>query len=517
MVILILGITVSSSYKTSVLKQEARDAAVIRPLEELSHIAFFNDEYVDLQTYIAFVPKTDGALSILVSNINNVIVASDDIRKLGKTIPELKDEGNLYWRQKELKNASGVLGKISVQFSRAALNEANYKLFYLGLSIALIGMIISAVVGIMMGRLLTRRLDVLRKAAQHYANGNFDHRATFAGNDEISELGGAFNLMAQMLQSHISEIEQSHERFRLAITGTNDGIWDWDILKGKIYYSPEYLAILGLSPEDPEVESIDCWRDRVHPEDFPHVLGNLIEHLDGKESYFAYEHRMRKKNNDYIWVLIRARAQFNEGVPTRISGSLSDITIRKQYEQKIHHQAMHDSLTGLPNRSLFEDRLQSTLHTAKRNDKPVVVLMMDLNGFKKINDTYGHLVGDQLLKEVAQRISSVIRSQDTISRFGGDEFLLILPETDSDQAINVIQKIDQCLSRKFIVSQYEFFISSSIGGATFPRDGEQTEDLMKCADSAMYAAKSSGYLFQFFSEKEKPSNVIPMRKGRGRR
>lgn len=500
MVGVMLWSTLSISFDASNTKQEAHDEAVIRPLMELGRIALLNEEYSDLQTYISFVPKTDGALHVIVSNVDNTIVASSDITELSKPLHKLAESDDLYWRTQTIADEAGTLGKLSVQFSNASLHATKTTALMLGIAVALIGMTFIAVVGVMMGVLLTRRLENLRDKAHRFATGEFDCLTEIQGNDEIAELGHTFNRMARMLKQHIHEIEENHERYSLAVSGSSDGIWDWNVEQGFVYFSATFKEMLGYSDDDTVFENnINSWKDRIHPEDLPGVIGAMLDYLDSSSSYFVCEHRLRMKSGEYMWGLMRARAHFNQdGEPTRLAGSLTDITERKQFEQKIHHQAMHDTLTGLPNRALLEDRLRHALAEATRHNTAVTVLMMDLDRFKEINDTLGHPVGDALLVEVAMRMRTVIRKSDTLSRFGGDELVLVLPNTNMEQAMVVISKITTAFLPHFHVEGKDLIIQCSIGGAVFPDDGTDAETLIKRADVAMYAAKRGRIGYSFY-------------------
>ncbi len=173
--------------------------------------------------------------------------------------------------------------------------------------------------------------------------------------------------------------------------------------------------------------------------------------------------------------------------------AIEDITERKQYEEKIQHMAFHDSLTGLPNRKLFSDRLGIALAQAKRNNKILGIVMLDLDNFKDVNDTLGHDVGDILLKAVAERLSGTLRKSDTVARFGGDEFVLIFPDMDViEEAIQVVQKIIDRFHKPFLIDTHQLVVTTSIGITVYPNDGMDEEILIKKADIAMYQAKQAG-------------------------
>jgi diguanylate cyclase (GGDEF)-like protein len=173
--------------------------------------------------------------------------------------------------------------------------------------------------------------------------------------------------------------------------------------------------------------------------------------------------------------------------------TFQDITERKQSEEKIRQMAYHDSLTGLPNRKLFSDRLGIALAQAKRNQKEVGIAMLDLDHFKGVNDTLGHDVGDLLLKATAERLSAALRKGDTVARFAGDEFLLILPDLKViEDAIQVAQKIVDSFRKPFLIGTHQLVVKTSIGIAVYPNDGIDEGMLLKNADIAMYQAKQAG-------------------------
>jgi diguanylate cyclase (GGDEF)-like protein/PAS domain S-box-containing protein len=179
-----------------------------------------------------------------------------------------------------------------------------------------------------------------------------------------------------------------------------------------------------------------------------------------------------------------------------------DVTERKQFEEKIWHQANYDLLTQLPNRRLFEDRLTQAMKKAQREGQPLALLFIDLDGFKTVNDTLGHDLGDVLLMEAAQRISGCVREMDTVARLGGDEFTVILPVmTDTARVIQRAEAIVQALDAPFDLAGETVSISASVGIAVYPKDGGDVETLLKSADQALYAVKHHGkHGYRFFNE-----------------
>jgi diguanylate cyclase (GGDEF)-like protein/PAS domain S-box-containing protein len=219
-------------------------------------------------------------------------------------------------------------------------------------------------------------------------------------------------------------------------------------------------------------------------------------------SVTGFESQVYRKNGDVIWISENARAVFAEdGTPIGYEGTVEDITERRLYQVRIEHQANYDTLTGLANRSLLQDRLQQALLTAASSERRIAVAFVDLDRFKFINDSLGHHVGDELLKSVAGRLKSCVRECDTVARLGGDEFVLLINgHTGPESVRQLMDRILAAVAQPWVIEQGEFLVSCSIGVALHPDDGEEAQTLLKHADSAMYRAKDSGRNnFQFFT------------------
>jgi diguanylate cyclase (GGDEF)-like protein/PAS domain S-box-containing protein len=289
-------------------------------------------------------------------------------------------------------------------------------------------------------------------------------------------------------------VKESEERYALAARAANDGLWDWDLGTGSIYYSTRWKAMLDLD-EDAVGDSPQEWLGRVHPDDWAGLLAAIDDCRCGGTSSFEFEHRVKAKDGRYRWVLARALGVPGDGAPAkRMVGSLTDITERRSLEEKLRHQALYDSLTGLPNRTLFLDRLAQAMAQSKRRpDYEYAVLWLDLDGFKVVNDSLGHLVGDLLLVRVAERIRSHLREVDTAARFGGDEFAVLLHHvSDFSLVEKVVHRLQESLSVPFDLDGHEVVVTGSIGIATSATKYENPEDVLRDADIAMYQAKSSG-------------------------
>jgi PAS domain S-box-containing protein len=298
-------------------------------------------------------------------------------------------------------------------------------------------------------------------------------------------------------------LKESEERYALAVRGANDGIWDWKFDTNEGYFSPRWRAVLGYD-EHALLTSLNSWYDRVHPNDLGPLKAALEEHLVGSTTHFEYEHRVQSSPDSYRWVLARAVAVRNaNGQAVRVAGSLTDITEGK----------VADALTGLPNRVLLMDRLGRLLEHARRHpDFQVVVMFLDLDRFKVINDSLGHHAGDEMLVQAARRLDGCLRSSDTVARIaadrttrddlmtgstlgrmGGDEFVVVLGGLrQAEGAPKVADRLHGAFSQGFRVKGHEVFVSLSIGIAA-TTDGDTTpDDLLREADTAMYRAKGLG-------------------------
>lgn len=288
-------------------------------------------------------------------------------------------------------------------------------------------------------------------------------------------------------------LRESEERYALASRGANDGLWDWDLRTGQVYYGPRWKAILGCA-EGEVGTTPEEWLGRVHPDDLEQLKVDLDLHLTGHSPHLQNEHRMRTRTGSWLWVHARGVAVRDaDGPATRLAGSLSDIQERKTSQEKLLHDAFHDPLTNLPNRALFMDRLDHALRRARRRaDLRCAVLFLDLDRFKVVNDSLGHLQGDELLRQIAKRLEEVSRDGDTVARLGGDEFVVLLEEIRSiDETEMVAGRVQAMLAASFDLGGQEVYSSASIGIAVSTGE-DRAEDLLRDADTAMYSAKGAG-------------------------
>ncbi len=286
----------------------------------------------------------------------------------------------------------------------------------------------------------------------------------------------------------------SEERYSLAAKAANDGLWDWDLETNKVYYSHRLKAMLGYSDIDFD-NSLDAAFELLHESDIALVRAAIDSHLEGGTPHLECECQMRHRSGDYRWMLMRGLAvRRKSGVAYRMAGSLTDITERKKAEQQLQHDALHDVLTNLPNRALFMDRLGLCLERARRHDGYLfAVLFLDLDRFKVVNDSLGHAIGDQLLQAIARLLQRGLRTGDSVCRFGGDEFALVLDGIDREgEAISTAKRISEDVARTYHLGGHEVFITASIGIALTNGELSCAEDLIRDADTAMFRAKALG-------------------------
>ncbi len=296
------------------------------------------------------------------------------------------------------------------------------------------------------------------------------------------------------------DLRQSEERYALAARGANDGLWDWKLLTNEIYYSERWKQMLGF--EDHELPNVvESWLGRVHPDDLPSLQSQMQLHLEGQTPHFECEYRILEQGGTYRWMLGRAMAVRNiDDVAYRIAGSQTDITERKLAVEELLQAAFHDSLTGLPNRMLFMDRLTGAANRAKRKDYQIAVLFIDLDRFKIINDTMGHEIGDAVLVEIGRRLEGCVRPGDTVARLGstvarlgGDEFTVLIERIgDVADAVRIASRILETVKQPLEIEGQEVMTTASIGVATSTTGFERPEDLLRDADAAMYRAKKMG-------------------------
>jgi diguanylate cyclase (GGDEF)-like protein/PAS domain S-box-containing protein len=296
-------------------------------------------------------------------------------------------------------------------------------------------------------------------------------------------------------------LRQSEEQLRLAMEAAQLAVWYWECDTDQFNYSDGLNVLFGRAREAPGVGYREL-QQRLHPDD-RELFRAAIRRSIRQGSDFQVDYRVVHSDLAVHWISTRGQVhRGQDGRAQRVIGVAMDITDRKVAEQRIAHMAHHDALTGLPNRVLLRDRIQQAIAQAHRASTQIAVLFIDLDRFKTINDSLGHQLGDRLLQSVASRILVCVREGDTVSRVGGDEFVIVIPgiESSSDASV-VASKILEVLGNAFHLHGNDLHVAASIGISLYPGDGSDAETLMRNADTAMYHAKDSGRgNFQFFTQ-----------------
>lgn len=288
-------------------------------------------------------------------------------------------------------------------------------------------------------------------------------------------------------------LREKDERYELALQGSADVLWDWDLRAAKLFLSSRWRELLGITT--PSTGTPSEWLDRVHPEDAAPLRSALSAHFEGRTVTLEHEHRVRHADGEWRWISVRGTARRDpSGTAIRVAGLMSDVTRHRMLVERMAHDARHDGLTGLPNRTLFLDLLRHSFYRLRRHEQyRFAVLFIDIDRFKMVNDAYGHEAGDQLLQQVARRLTSCLREGDTLARHGGDEFTMWLDDVRGPaDAVRVADRVHDVMHEPFEVMGQRVQSSASIGVAVGSSSYKQAEDVLRDADVAMYRAKALG-------------------------
>lgn len=430
----------------------------------------------------------------------------------GMGLPALRADG-AYFDHASLTLVRGVLlngertGSIALVFD---LNDGNSRLIQyakIAILVLLVSVLITFLASLRLAVSIGNPLVQLAAVARFIsADKDYSVRARIHAGGETGLLIRSFNEMLSQIESReealkevLGSLQESEERYALAARGANDGLWDWNLSSGEIYFSPRWNHMLGYSVCESWSRAED-WFSHIHGDDRERVRGALAAHCEGKTAEFVSEYRMRHKSAGYIWMLSRGIAvRDSSGKAIRMAGSQTDIT-----EGKIS-----DPLTCIPNRLYFVDRLEAAIESARQQGTLFAVLFIDLDQFKTINDSLGHAAGDELLIGVAGRLRASIRTgsrpgsdgQSVVARVGGDEFAVLLAHIQHERDATIVaSRILERLSESFHLEGRRMFVSASIGIA-LSSTGSTPEDILRNADTAMYQAKANGKgRSEFFNE-----------------
>ena len=289
-------------------------------------------------------------------------------------------------------------------------------------------------------------------------------------------------------------MSQNEERYSLAMRASNDGLWDWNLKTNKIYYSDRWKEMLGFN-DDEISDTPDEWLSRIHQEDHDRVRASIDAYLEGTTSNFEIEYRIRHFSGNYLWMMAKGLAiRTSSGRATRFAGSQTDVSERKSNEEQMIYDALHDTLTSIPNRTLLLDRIRQSLVRRKRYPKTsFAIIFIDLDRFRLVNESLGHIHGDELLQLISARLKETIPIGDTVARLGGDEFSVLLQDIESVRDVEAIAKdIQNSFSKPFFLGDKEVFASASMGIAHSDNNYKTPEEILRDSELAMYRAKRGG-------------------------
>ncbi|MDF2593676.1 MAG: sensor-containing diguanylate cyclase/phosphodiesterase [Clostridia bacterium] len=483
----------------------------------------------------AYVVDTDG---IIVSHPDAARVGTQvENETINAIIKKMKNkemitekEGSYTYKGREKYMAYGILPDIHwlLVFAqdKVEMNEPAFLVLLLIIITTLTFIILSIMTSIKFSQSITRPIDKLIESMDKATNGDLSAQCSFQSKDEFGMLAKNFNIMLKRLNLSYEELtaiyeeltateeelraqydelqmneeylRKSEEKYKLAIEGANDVIWEWDHEEKVFYVSDKWHDIA------PKIQTkkltIKSFFKLVHEEDIKAVMFNIEEHIKYNTESYKGEFRIKVDESSYKWILARGKALRNrKGELVKIAGSMTDISERKEIENKIKYMAYYDTLTKLPNRILFMEKLENELKRSKAKSISGAVMFIDLDNFKNINDTLGHDYGDKLLEYIADKLQAITGKGDTLCRFGGDEFLILKSNMQGEEEMIGFaeEMLRICEAPCFILDKL-IYITVSIGIAVYPKDGEKTSVILKNADTAMYTAKALGknnYIF----------------------
>lgn len=379
---------------------------------------------------------------------------------------------------------------IPLETALAPARASTRQSLWLGLAMLCIGLVVAAWTA---GR-IARPLRELSADARLLGEGRFEHRSAVRTGSEVGLLAHTFNRMADTLQQRIAAGKRSEERLSLALEGSEQSLFDWDIAAGRIHYSAKASEMRGEAAVETDMAPDDM-RAFVHPGDLTGVLAALKATVRGDTALYEADFRVRHRDGHWMWLRSRGRVVERDakGKALRLVGTDTDITHRKAAEDLLRHRAEFDALTGLPNRALFNDRIAGAIARAERGGHALALLFVDIDHFKSVNDTRGHAVGDELLKIAAGRLSEAVRGSDTVARLSGDEFTVILEGLDGlEDAQAVAAKLVSALRMPMRIGDSELVVSASVGVAMLAEGELDAVSLLRRADEALYEAKRRG-------------------------
>ncbi|MBC2582322.1 EAL domain-containing protein [Clostridium sp. DJ247] len=400
---------------------------------------------------------------------------------------------------------------------------------YIIIGITIFMILISIKISINAARSITNPIEKLIGTMNKAARGDLNSICEHESNDELGQLSDNFNTMIEKLNLSYEELSAvyeeltatdeelraqydellqsqealtlSEERYIQVLNGINDAIWEWDMNKYKFFISDKFYDITGYNIKDISIRKL--LKVALLPEDQRIFFKDIRHHIKMENSYYRSEFKILTNSGEIKWILNRGKlVRDSNGEPLKFFGAMSDITKTRIAQEKIKQLAYYDPLTGLPNRTNFIQQLDEELKVCKKsNNKAAALLFIDVDDFKKVNDSLGHDVGDKLLKSVSDKLVSLVDTNDVVCRFGGDEFLILKKDvSDKEEVRHFVRNLLKEFETRFELDEKQMFITLSIGISMLPCDGEHKNIILKNSDTAMYKAKDKGKnTYQFYT------------------
>lgn len=388
-------------------------------------------------------------------------------------------------------------GTVVIYANLNQIHEQKIKSIYFSLSTAILAIIVSFAFALYFQQFISQPIHTLGiTMSEVHKSNDFSIRAKKSSEDDLGNLVDAFNQMLHKIEIDTVALKSSEEKFRKLSSASPAGIFQMDKNGHIVYANQKCMEIVELSSDI----DVNQWAKKIHLDDKKNLFIAWQKTLDTGDD-FKTEFRFILKNNHTVSVISQAKALYSNGKITGFVGSLLDISDLKIAQSKLEHMALYDPLTNIPNRLHFNNCLNNGVERAIQKNENIAVLFIDIDEFKRINDSLGHDIGDELLKTVAKRIQSSIRPMDIVARLGGDEFIVFIADLDNqDITDRIAHQLLKTLRKPIKINQYDVHISVSIGISIGPSDGSDSKVLMKNADLAMFQAKALGKdNFQYFS------------------
>jgi diguanylate cyclase (GGDEF)-like protein len=386
----------------------------------------------------------------------------------------------------------------------AELEERTAEIRFVAFIITILGIAIAGAIGWILAGILSRPIQSivdsikLKSTEQNLSKAITQHRFIPF---ELKELLASFNHMVDVIKTKNNSMEESENRLSEAQRIAHIGNWEWNITQDAVWCSDEFYRICKISPVEFK-NNFKSFLKLIHPDDKKMVLTTLKQ-IQKNGGRFKLNHKINLQGKEDCYVHQEGELILdNNGQACKMIGIIHDITDIKLHEHELQYHATYDELTNLPNRTLFIERLKQETRRSARNNKTLGLLSIDLDNFKIVNDSYGHVIGDKLLQQAAIRLQSCIRESDTLARLGGDEFCIILCDINNEDDCSLVaSKINSSFKNAFLIDEHESFTGASIGITLFPNDNDDVNTLIRNADIALYRAKESEQnTFCFFKE-----------------